>query len=245
MTKGPASAPPSPTTEPARRSHIPGDGTAHAAAVEAARRAMLDDARPREADADRRRRRLRALLLQGVDVIFSYPGGVILPLYDVPRRLPGAAHVLVPSRAGAGPMRPTATPGSPAGSGSASARPDRARRSVTGSAPPSTDLPSRWSRSPRQRPSALISKGRVPGDRHQRHHPADDQKRNYLVRDANDLPRVLAEVPIARTGRRPRPRRHHEGRAPAGDDRSASDPRRGRRRASRASGRTSTRTAAS
>ena len=47
MTKGDSSRPPSPT---ARRSHVPGDGTAHAAAVEGARRAMLADARPRIAE---------------------------------------------------------------------------------------------------------------------------------------------------------------------------------------------------
>ena len=44
-------------------------------------------------------------------------------------------------------------------------------------------------------------------------------KHNYLVRDANELPRVIAEAfHIARSGRPgPGPRRHHQGRAPAGD----------------------------
>ena len=44
-------------------------------------------------------------------------------------------------------------------------------------------------------------------------------KHNYLVRDADDLPRVVAEAfHIARTGRPgPGPHRHHQGRAPAGD----------------------------
>ena len=58
-------------------------------------------------------------------------------------------------------------------------------------------------------------------------------KHNYLVRDADELPRVVAEAfHIARTGRPgPGPHRHHQGRAPAGDPRRAPDRGRGRRRA--------------
>ena len=36
-----------------------------------------------------------ALIRQGVDVFFSYPGGVILPLYDVLGDYPQVRHVLV------------------------------------------------------------------------------------------------------------------------------------------------------
>ncbi|HEX9045330.1 MAG TPA: thiamine pyrophosphate-binding protein, partial [Candidatus Limnocylindrales bacterium] len=36
-----------------------------------------------------------ALLLQGVDVFFSYPGGVILPFYDVLGDYPELRHILV------------------------------------------------------------------------------------------------------------------------------------------------------
>src|SRR5262245_18169209 len=43
MTKGGPAKPPSPD---ARRTHVPGDGTAGAAAVEKARKSMLDDSRP-------------------------------------------------------------------------------------------------------------------------------------------------------------------------------------------------------
>ena len=92
VTRGEATKPPSPET---RRSHVPGDGTAGAAAVERARKAMLDDARPR------RRTRIgadvvcEALIRQGVDVFFSYPGGVILPLYDVLGDYPEVRHILV------------------------------------------------------------------------------------------------------------------------------------------------------
>ena len=94
MTKGDPPQPPSPTA-PARRSHVPGDGTEGAAAVERARRDMLNDARPR------RRTRIgadvvcEALLRQGVDVFFGYPGGVILPLYDVLGDYPELRHILV------------------------------------------------------------------------------------------------------------------------------------------------------
>ncbi|HLQ49231.1 MAG TPA: thiamine pyrophosphate-binding protein, partial [Candidatus Dormibacteraeota bacterium] len=56
---------------------------------------MLNDTRPR------RRTRIgadvvcEALILQGVDVFFSYPGGVILPLYDVLGDYPEIRHILV------------------------------------------------------------------------------------------------------------------------------------------------------
>ena len=48
-----------------RRSHVPADGTASAAAVEAARRAMLDDARPRHRTRIGADVVCEALLLQG------------------------------------------------------------------------------------------------------------------------------------------------------------------------------------
>jgi hypothetical protein len=74
MTKGQTAGAPSPTeAPPERRTHIPGDGTAHAAAVERARRAMLDDARPRNRTRIGADVVCEALLLQGVDVFFSYP----------------------------------------------------------------------------------------------------------------------------------------------------------------------------
>ncbi len=78
------------------RSHVP------------ARR--LADGRGRRAGAQRRcstrcepRKRTRigadvvceALLRQGVDVMFSYPGGVILPLYDILGDYPELRHILV------------------------------------------------------------------------------------------------------------------------------------------------------
>ena len=87
----------------ARRSHVPGDGTERAAAVEQARKGMLHEAR------DLKRTRIgadvlcEALLRQGVDVFFSYPGGVILPLYDVLGDYPELRHVLVRHEQGGAP----------------------------------------------------------------------------------------------------------------------------------------------
>ena len=74
---------------------MPNDGTAEAAAVERARKGMLHEGR------DLKRTRIgadvlcEALLRQGVDVFFCYPGGVILPLYDVLGDYPELRHVLV------------------------------------------------------------------------------------------------------------------------------------------------------
>ena len=86
--------PPSPRPRPGAAT-CPRDGTAEAAAVERARKEMLHEGR------ELKRTRIgadvlcEALLRQGVDVFFSYPGGVILPLYDVLGDYPELRHVLV------------------------------------------------------------------------------------------------------------------------------------------------------
>src|SRR4051794_28369436 len=88
----------------ARRSHVPGAGTEHAAAVERAQREMLHEGASTSAvrtAAHGTRPRIgadvvcEALLRQGADVVFSYPGGVILPLYDILGDYPELRHVLV------------------------------------------------------------------------------------------------------------------------------------------------------
>ena len=96
IAKGePASPSPAATRPATRRSHVPNDGTAEAAAIERARKGMLHEGR------DLKRTRIgadvlcEALLRQGVDVFFSYPGGVILPLYDILGDYPELRHVLV------------------------------------------------------------------------------------------------------------------------------------------------------
>jgi acetolactate synthase I/II/III large subunit len=113
MTKGEAATPPGSTqagpgapaaTPPQRRSHVPADGTAGAAAVEQARREMLHEG-PR---ARIKRTRIgadalmEALILQGADTLFSYPGGVILPIYDILGDYPEIRHVLVRHEQGGG-----------------------------------------------------------------------------------------------------------------------------------------------
>jgi acetolactate synthase-1/2/3 large subunit len=203
MTKGQAGAPPSPTQNaapPERRTHIPGDGTAHAAAVERARRAMLDDARPRNRTRIGADVVCEALLLQGVDVFFSYPGGVILPLYDVLGDYPQLRHVLVRHEQGGahaadGYARVTGEVGVCMGTSGPGAT-----NLVTGIGTALLDSVPMVAITGNV-PSALIGKDAfqeidingitLPMTKH-----------NYLVRDANDLPRVLAEAfHIARTGR--------------------------------------------
>jgi hypothetical protein len=68
VTKGESATPASPA---ARRSHVPGDGTTAAAAVERARKAMLDDTRPRNRTRIGADVVCEALIRQGVDVFFS------------------------------------------------------------------------------------------------------------------------------------------------------------------------------
>src|SRR4051812_19688854 len=185
---------------PARRSHVPADGTTSSAAVERARREMLDDARPR------RRTRIgadvvcEALIRQGVDVFFGYPGGVVLPLYDVLGDYPEIRHILVRHEQGGahaadGYARVTGKVGVCLGTSGPGAT-----NLVTGLATAQLDSVPIVA-IPGNVPAALLGKDAfqeidingitLPMTKH-----------NYLVRDANDLPRVLAEAfHIARTGR--------------------------------------------
>ncbi len=231
-TRTDRSKPPGPAGT-GRRSHVPGDGTAHAAAVERARKAMLHEAR------DLKRTRIgadvlcEALLRQGVDVFFSYPGGVILPLYDVLGDYPELRHVLVRHEQGGahaadGYARVTGTVGVCMGTSGPGAT-----NLVTGIGTALLDSVPMVAITGNV-PSALIGKDAfqeidingitLPMTKH-----------NYLVRDADELPRVVAEAfHIARTGRPgPGPHRHHQGRAPAGDPRGAPHRGRGHRRAAR------------
>ncbi len=206
MTKGtsappsPAAGPVEPATAPDRRSHTPADGTAHAAAVEAARKAMLSDARPRSRTRIGADVVCEALLLQGVDVFFSYPGGVILPLYDVLGDYPELRHILVRHEQGGahaadGYARVTGRVGVCMGTSGPGAT-----NLVTGIGTALLDSVPMVAITGNV-PSALIGKDAfqeidingitLPMTKH-----------NYLVRDADDLPRVLAEAfHIARTGR--------------------------------------------
>src|SRR4051794_19880526 len=201
MTKGQASAPPSPAAPAAsRRSHIPGDGTAHAAAVEAARKGMLHEGR------DLKRTRIgadvlcEALLRQGVDVFFSYPGGVILPLYDILGDYPELRHVLVRHEQG----------GAHAADGYARVT-GRVGVCMGTSGPGATNLVTGIGTALLDSVPMVAITGNVPAaligkDAFQEIDingiTLPMTKHNYLVRDANDLPRVIAEAfHIARSGR--------------------------------------------
>ncbi|HYH92281.1 MAG TPA: biosynthetic-type acetolactate synthase large subunit, partial [Candidatus Saccharimonadales bacterium] len=191
--------PPSPEAR-SRRSHVPGDGTAGAAAVERAQKGMLHEAR------DLKRTRIgadvlcEALLRQGVDVFFSYPGGVILPLYDVLGDYPELRHVLVRHEQG----------GAHAADGYARVT-GRVGVCMGTSGPGATNLVTGIGTALLDSVPMVAITGNVPGaligkDAFQEIDingiTLPMTKHNYLVRDADDLPRVIAEAfHIARSGR--------------------------------------------
>jgi acetolactate synthase-1/2/3 large subunit len=204
MTKDPAprsaapAAPPAPATP--RRSHVPADGSAGAAAIERARKEMLNDARPR------RRTRIgadvvcEALIRQGVDVFFGYPGGVILPLYDVLGDYPELRHVLVRHEQG----------GAHAADGYARVS-GRVGVCMGTSGPGATNLVTGIGTALLDSIPIVAITGNVPAallgkDAFQEIDingiTLPMTKHNYLVRNADDLPRVFAEAfHIARMGR--------------------------------------------
>ena len=195
-----------------RRSHVPGAGTAAAEAVERARREMLHDGRrsPAEAAARRENRArigadavVEAIVRQGVDVLFGYPGGVILPLYDVLGDHPDLRHVLVRHEQGAahaadGYARATGKVGVCLGTSGPAAT-----NLVTGIATAQLDSIPLVAITGNV-PAALLGKDAfqeiditgitLPMTKH-----------NYLVRDADDLPRVLAEAFYIASHGRPGP----------------------------------------
>src|SRR3954452_23529571 len=185
-----------------RRSHVPGDGTSRAAAVEAARKEMLSERRGRPLGRTRIGADVvcEALLRQGVDVFFGYPGGVVLPLYDVLGDYPEIRHILVRHEQG----------GAHAADGYAR---------VTGkvgvclgtSGPGATNLVTGLATAQLDSVPIVAITGNVPAallgkDAFQEIDingiTLPMTKHNYLVRDPKDLPRVFAEAfHIARSGR--------------------------------------------
>jgi acetolactate synthase-1/2/3 large subunit len=200
IAKGDPATAPGSGTRAARRSHVPNEGTAAAAAVETARKSMLYEAR------DLKRTRIgadvvcEALLRQGVDVFFSYPGGVILPLYDVLGDYPELRHVLVRHEQG----------GAHAADGYARVT-GRVGVCMGTSGPGATNLVTGIGTALLDSVPMVAITGNVPGaligkDAFQEIDingiTLPMTKHNYLVRDADDLPRVIAEAfHIARTGR--------------------------------------------
>ena len=141
-----------------------------------------------------------ALIHQGVDVIFGYPGGVILPLYDVWADYPELRTILVRHEQGAA----HAADGYARASG-------RVGVCLGTSGPGATNLVTGIATAQLDSVPMVALTGNVPGallgkDAFQEIDISGITlpmtKHNYLVRNADDIPRVIAEAfHIARTGR--------------------------------------------
>ncbi len=199
MTKG---EPPTggPATAPARHSHVPADGTAESAAVEQARKDMLRDTRPRNRTRIGADALMEALIRQGTDVLFSYPGGVILPIYDILGDYPEIRHILVRHEQGGG----HAADGYARASG-------RVGVCMGTSGPGATNLVTAIATAQLDSIPMVAITGNVPGaligkDAFQEIDitgiTLPMTKHNYLVRNADDIPHVVAEAfHLARSGR--------------------------------------------
>ena len=180
--------------------HVPAAGTKAARDVERARTQMLHEAKPRGRTRIGADVVCEALLRQGADVLFGYPGGVILPLYDVFGDYPDLRHVLVRHEQGA----------AHAADGFARAT-GRVGVCMGTSGPGATNLVTGLATAQLDSIPVVAITGNVPAaligkDAFQEIDitgiTLPMTKHNYLVRDADELPRVLAEAfHIARTGR--------------------------------------------
>ncbi len=185
---------------PARGRHVPDAGSPEAEAVEKARADMLHQARITERGRIGADALCEALINQGVDVIFGYPGGVILPLYDVWADYPELRTILVRHEQGAA----HAADGYARASG-------RVGVCLGTSGPGATNLVTGIATAQLDSVPMVALTGNVPGallgkDAFQEIDISGITlpmtKHNYLVRNADDIPRVIAEAfHIARTGR--------------------------------------------
>jgi acetolactate synthase I/II/III large subunit len=188
------------TAPPARGRHLPNPGSAETAAVEKARSDMLHQARIEHRTRIGADALCQALIHQGVDVIFGYPGGVILPLYDVWADYPELRTILVRHEQGAA----HAADGYARASG-------RVGVCLGTSGPGATNLVTGIATAQLDSVPMVALTGNVPGallgkDAFQEIDingiTLPMTKHNYLVRNADDIPRVIAEAfHIARTGR--------------------------------------------
>ena len=185
---------------------------------------MLHEVRPRKRTRIGADALMEALILQGTDVLWSYPGGVILPIYDILGDYPEIRHVLVRHEQGGG----HAADGYARASGrvgvcmgtSGPGRDEPRHRDRHG--PARLDPDGRDHRQRAQRPDR---QGRVPGDRHHRHHPADDEAQlPGPERRRHPARRRRGVLPRAARPPRAGPHRHHEGRPAAGDDAPSTPP---------------------
>jgi len=203
MTKGEPPAGSPAAAAPARRSHVPGDGTAAAAAIEQARRDMLHDVRARKRTRIGADALMEALIHQGADTLFSYPGGVILPLYDVLSDYPQLRHVLVRHEQG----------GAHAADGYARAS-GKVGVCMGTSGPGATNLVTGIATAQLDSVPMVAITGNVPGsligkDAFQEIDitgiTLPMTKHNYLIRNADDIPRVVAEAFYIASHGRPGP----------------------------------------
>jgi acetolactate synthase I/II/III large subunit len=199
MTKGEPLAPAA-EEAPQRRSHVPGEGTATAEAIEAARQAMLHEVRGRKRTRIGADALMEALILQGADTLFSYPGGVILPIYDILGDYPQVRHILVRHEQGGG----HAADGYARASGKVGV-------CMGTSGPGATNLVTAIGTAQLDSIPMVALTGNVAApllgkDAFQEIDitgiTLPMTKHNYLVRNADDIPRVVAEAfYIAKTGR--------------------------------------------
>ncbi len=186
---------------PAAEGALPGAASAVPAAdLDRARAAMLHDAKPRGRTRIGADVVCEALLRQGADVLFGYPGGVILPLYDVFADYPDLRHVLVRHEQGA----------AHAADGYARAG-GRVGVCLGTSGPGATNLVTGLATAQLDSVPVVGITGNVPAaligkDAFQEIDitgiTLPMTKHNYLVRNADELPHVLAEAfYLARSGR--------------------------------------------
>lgn len=191
------------TAKRERRSHVPGDGTATAAAIDEARRAMLHNVRAQKRTRIGADVLMEALLRQGVDTLFSYPGGVILPIYDILGDYPDIRHVLVRHEQG----------GAHAADGYARAS-GKVGVCMGTSGPGATNLVTGIATAQLDSVPMVALTGNVPNaligkDAFQEIDitgiTLPMTKHNYLVRRADDIPRVVAEAFYIASHGRPGP----------------------------------------
>jgi acetolactate synthase-1/2/3 large subunit len=171
-----------------------------AAAVEKARKEMLHEVKPRKRVRIGADVLLESLIRQGADTLFGYPGGVILPIYDVLGDYPEIRHILVRHEQG----------GAHAADGYARAT-GKVGVCMGTSGPAATNLVTGIGTAMLDSIPMVVITGNVPAaligkDAFQEIDitgiTLPTTKHNYLVRDADDIPRVVAEAfHIARSGR--------------------------------------------
>ena len=146
---------------------------------------------------------VRALLDQGVDTLFGYPGGAVLPIYDALFNAPDLKHILVRHEQGAGHAAE--------GYARSTGRPGVA---LATSGPGATNMVTPITDAMMDSIPMVVITGQVPvhligTDAFQECDTVGITrccaKHNYLVRDVNDLARIMHEAFLIATTGRPGP----------------------------------------